>query len=96
MAATGASSSSRSAFSASSRALCSAWVPWEKLKRATFIPAWIISRRTPSLSVEGPRVHTIFVFRISRTPSAISKETPILSHYEVIVFLSHFITNLFL
>ena len=63
-AATGASSSSRRAFRVSNRALCSAWVPWEKLNRATFIPAWIISRRTPSLSVDGPKVHTIFVFRI--------------------------------
>ena len=62
MAATGRSSSSRRALTASSRTLCSGWVPWEKLKRATFIPASIISRSTPSLSVAGPSVHTILVF----------------------------------
>ena len=68
MAATGRSSSSRSFFSWSRRALCSSWLPWEKLNRATFIPARIISPRTPSRSVAGPRVHTIFVFLIIILP----------------------------
>ena len=69
MAATGRSSSSRRAFSWSRRALCPAWSPWEKLNRATFMPASSISRRTPSLSVAGPRVQTILVFLISVPPS---------------------------
>ena len=30
---------------------CSAWLPWEKLNRATFMPASSICRRTPSLSL---------------------------------------------
>ena len=47
--------------------LCSSWEPWEKLKRATFMPLAISSRRTPSLSVEGPRVQIIFVFLIQNT-----------------------------
>ena len=64
MAATGRSSSSRRAFSWSSRALWPAWSPWEKLKRATFMPESSISRRTPSRSVAGPRVQTILVFLI--------------------------------
>lgn len=36
----------------------------EKLKRATFMPFAIRSRRTSPLSVEGPRVQMIFVFLI--------------------------------
>ena len=68
MAATGRPSSARRAFRASRRPLCSAWLPWEKLNRATFMPASSICRRTPSLSVAGPRVHTIFVFLINKNP----------------------------
>ncbi len=63
-AATGRRSSSRRRFTRSSFFLCSSWVPWEKLKRQTFIPASIISRSIPSLSEEGPRVQMILVFRI--------------------------------
>ena len=43
------------------RSACSSWDPWEKLKRATFMPARIISSKIPNLSVPGPTVHTIFV-----------------------------------
>ncbi|URE18124.1 hypothetical protein MUK42_04001 [Musa troglodytarum] len=38
------------------------WQPWEKLKRATFMPA-LRSRSIISTDLEaGPSVHTIFVF----------------------------------
>ena len=43
------------------RSACSSCEPWEKLKRATFMPARIISSKIPNLSVPGPTVHTIFV-----------------------------------
>ena len=66
-AATGLPSSSRRAFSFSRRPRCSSWEPWEKLKRATFMPLAIRSRSTPSLSVEGPRVQIIFVFLMQYT-----------------------------
>ena len=66
-AATGLPSSSRRAFSFSRRPRCSSWEPWEKLKRATFMPLEIRSRSTPSLSVEGPRVQIIFVFLMQYT-----------------------------
>ena len=66
-AATGLPSSSRRAFSFSRRPRCSSWEPWEKLKRATFMPLAIRSRSTPSLSVEGPRVQMIFVFLMQYT-----------------------------
>ena len=41
--------------------LCSSWLPWEKLKRATFIPASISSLSLSSLSLAGPIVQIIFV-----------------------------------
>ena len=40
------------------------WVPWEKLNRATSIPARIMLRMTPSETEAGPSVQTIFVFLI--------------------------------
>ena len=46
---------------------CSSWEPWEKLKRATFMPASIISRSTCSVSLAGPSVQIIFVFLIRST-----------------------------
>ena len=46
------------------RALCSACVPCEKLKRATFMPASMSPRIVFSSSLAGPSVHTIFVLRI--------------------------------
>lgn len=39
-----------------------------EIEPATFMPASSICRRTPSLSVAGPRVHTIFVFLINKNP----------------------------
>ena len=44
--------------------LCSSCVPWEKLKRATSIPANINSFSFSSLSLAGPIVQIIFVFLI--------------------------------
>ena len=38
-----------------------AWVPWEKLKRATFMPALIICVKVFSPSHAGPMVATILV-----------------------------------
>jgi len=43
-------------------ARCSSFVPWEKLRRATFIPASTRSRTTESSNDAGPKEHTIFVF----------------------------------
>jgi hypothetical protein len=42
---------------------CSAWVPWEKLRRATSIPARAICSMMPSARDEGPMVQTIFARR---------------------------------
>lgn len=39
---------------------CSSWVPWEKLNRATSIPASIIRRRVASSELDGPSVQIIF------------------------------------
>lgn len=38
------------------------WVPWEKFKRATVIPAFIMAFSVSLLLVGGPMVHTIWVF----------------------------------
>ena len=38
------------------------WLPWEKLKRATFMPCRMSWRSTSSSSVAGPMVQTILVF----------------------------------
>lgn len=48
----------------SMRRRCSAWLPWEKFSRATFIPAMHICVIVSSFSQAGPMVHTIFVLRI--------------------------------
>jgi hypothetical protein len=48
-------------------AICMAlysWVPWEKLNRAMFIPLRIRDRMASTDSVAGPRVQTIWAFRI--------------------------------
>src|SRR5712692_1702027 len=42
---------------------CSAYVPWEKLSRATSIPARISRSMTCSESLAGPSVHTILALR---------------------------------
>src|ERR1700678_266985 len=41
-----------------------AWVPWEKLRRATSRPARTSWRKTSMVLDEGPRVATIFARRI--------------------------------
>ena len=46
----------------SMRFACSSWVPWEKLNRATFIPARNKDSTISKVSVLGPMVQTIFVF----------------------------------
>ena len=61
-AATGRFISSRSLRSIVSLPNCSSCPPCEKLKRATFMPSSIRLRITFSSSVDGPNVHTIFVF----------------------------------
>ena len=43
---------------------CSSWVPWEKFRRTTFSPARHIFRKTSGLSLEGPMVQMILVFRM--------------------------------
>jgi hypothetical protein len=48
-------------------AICAAlyaWVPWEKLNRAMFIPLRIRDRIASADSVAGPRVQTIWALRI--------------------------------
>ena len=67
MEATGAPSSSRTRLSLVRVARWLSCVPWEKLKRAQFIPAKISLRRVSSLSTEGPRVQITFVFLIINT-----------------------------
>src|SRR5271168_4260212 len=52
-----------------SSAFC-AWVPWEKLSRATSRPARTSSRKTSSLLLAGPSVATILA---RRGPSASSR-----------------------
>src|SRR5690242_8417019 len=49
------------------RAWCSAWEPWLKLKRATFIPASIMETSISWESTAGPRVQTIFERRMGRS-----------------------------
>ena len=44
--------------------LCSSCEPCEKLNRATFMPASMISRSFSSLSLDGPKVQIILVFLI--------------------------------
>src|ERR1700689_2137744 len=46
----------------------SAWVPWEKLSRATSSPARTSSRKTVSVLQEGPRVATILARRRGSAP----------------------------
>ena len=41
---------------------CHSKSPWEKLRRATFMPASIIFASIPGDSDAGPIVQTIFVF----------------------------------
>lgn len=55
---------------------CSSWVPWEKLNRATSIPASIIRRRVASSELDGPSVQIIFVLRIK--PFTTPFSTPLL------------------
>ena len=62
--ATGRSSFSRTFLIRSIFSLCSGWVPWEKLTRATFMPASIIFSKISSRSLAGPMVQMIFVLRI--------------------------------
>ena len=53
------------------RAACSAWVPWEKFRRATSMPRRIRSRIISSESLAGPIVQTIFARRARwQTPAA--------------------------
>jgi hypothetical protein len=47
---------------------CSSGVPWEKLSRATFIPAWRSALNASSVEVAGPIVATIFVRRSLPSP----------------------------
>ena len=61
MMAQGESNSRRTFLSRSMRALCSAWDPWEKLQRATSIPAWMRFLSADSESTAGPSVQIIFV-----------------------------------
>ena len=61
MMAQGASSSRRTFFKRSMRALCSAWEPWEKLQRATSMPASTRFFNADSESTAGPRVQMILV-----------------------------------
>ena len=62
----GESSSRRTFLSLSMRALCSACEPWEKLHRATSIPACKRFLSADSESTAGPSVQIIFVrFAIS-------------------------------
>jgi len=42
-------------------AACSSWVPWEKLSRATSMPASISLRSMSGSRLAGPIVHTIRV-----------------------------------
>ena len=49
---------------ASIRLPCSSWEPWEKLNRATFIPALSIASSFSGVSELGPKVQIIFVFFI--------------------------------
>ena len=44
---------------------CSSALPWEKLRRATSIPASTIRTRTSGSRDAGPMVATIFVRRMS-------------------------------
>ena len=60
---------SRTARKVSTVFLCSSWVPWEKLRRATFMPARSIFSIISSLLLAGPSVHTIFVLLILFYPS---------------------------
>ena len=46
----------------SSTPWCASWSPWEKLKRATFIPASMSSAMVSSSQHLGPMVQTILVF----------------------------------
>ena len=48
------------------RAFRSAWVPCEKLRRATSMPAATSRSSCSTLAEAGPMVHTIFVRRIRR------------------------------
>merc|ERR1719329_1369226 len=59
--------------SLSRHALCPSWSPWEKLKRATFIPASIICSRVSTLQQAGPRVQMIFVLRDEASVAALTR-----------------------
>ena len=50
------------------RFLCSSWVPWEKLKRAIFMPELIKFSIISGVCELGPKVQTIFVFLGIYTP----------------------------
>ena len=62
MVATGAPRVSRTFLNMVSRASCSAWEPWEKLKRAAFMPFRMSFCMVSGLSTAGPRVQIILVF----------------------------------
>ncbi len=47
-------------------AACDSWVPCAMLNRATFMPARSSSASTSTVSVDGPSVQTILVFRMAR------------------------------
>lgn len=51
------------------RRACSGCEPWEKLRRATSMPAVRREERTSGLSVAGPSVQTIFARRDWETSS---------------------------
>ena len=55
---------SRASLMRSMTFLCSSWVPWEKFRRATFIPVSIIFSIISGEFDAGPRVQTILVLSI--------------------------------
>ena len=67
--ATGSFNSLLTLITRSNFALCSSWLPCEKLNLATFIPASISSLNLSSLSLAGPIVQIIFVFLILTPPA---------------------------
>lgn len=97
--ATGRSFSPRSALMRSMRTFCSAWLPCEKLKRATFMPFSTSASSTPSRSVAGPIVHIIFVFLMFTSDSLIPAGSglfellfaawePLIAAYLIFLFVS--------
>ena len=54
---------------------CSSCVPWDMLMRATSILGFYHAFRTPGLSVDGPKVQTIFVLRTPCPPLSLSSIT---------------------